>query len=259
MYNKNNDFLYKYFPLRKDRDDDLGYIKKVLENNVLYFSCLKSFNDPFDCCPVYVQPTSKDRQLLLQRKHSEGYSEADVEKAKNIYDRNKKINLEGFELRMSQNIHEEIGICCFSKKPDNLLMWAHYASCHAGVCFEFKRCIEYPFFLEAQQVHYRLGRPKVNPLRRNVDGRVDNKTINDIFFSKSSDWKYESEYRIVNQKRSPGEEHKFPSQCLSGIIFGAKMEKEHGEVLKEIAIKRKLTIKKAVLDKAKYQIGLKNI
>ena len=41
-----------------------------------------------------------------------------------------------FEERNKINLYER-GVCCFSEKKDDILMWSHYADGHKGFCLEF--------------------------------------------------------------------------------------------------------------------------
>jgi len=58
---------------------------------------------------------------------------------------------------MRKDVQKEIdnaGITCFSKVRDDILMWAHYADKHKGLCFEFDGSDNCIFFGEAQPVKY---------------------------------------------------------------------------------------------------------
>lgn len=257
MDNKDTTFLYKYFPLKKDRKEDLTHVKSVLEENVLYFSCLKDFNDPFDCCPIYVAPPEDFRCWIKRVSRSNKHAKADLEKVKNNWEKRKTTSKQltgDMKSKMQRHINEETGICCFSGKSNNLLMWAHYASSHTGVCFEFKSTSNTPFFGEALQVRYMSDRPKVNVFKKSQD-RIDNN-----FLTKSSDWKYESEYRVISPKRRPRKAYAFPGKCLIGIILGARIEQKDEIILKEIISNNHfISIKKAKLDTTMYKIIIEKI
>ncbi len=223
--------LYKYFPLRENNSDDLLHVRSVIEENTLYFSRLADFNDPFDCYPIYDAP-SKDFQYWYNRLSESGnYAIKDLEKARNNW-QEKRITsthlIDNEKEKMQKAINEELGICCFSENPNSLLMWAHYASFHTGVCFEFKRTPNTSFFEEAFQVLYKSNRQKVNIFKQGKD------VINDVFLTKSSDWKYESEYRMIGPTRKPGAAYKFPRECLNGVILGARIKQGNENTLKEI-------------------------
>lgn len=142
MINEDIDFLYKYFPLQEDNQDHLSRVISVLEKNELYFSRLKDFNDPYDCRPIWVAPPDDFPNWLHYLTKNTNHTTTQLMEVRNAWQEKKNFP-DGFvreiESKMELHINEELGICCFSKKPDNLLMWAHYASLHTGVCFEFGR------------------------------------------------------------------------------------------------------------------------
>src|SRR5262249_46780000 len=80
---------------------------------------------------------------------------------------------------------------CLSTRPDCPLMWGHYADHHRGVCLEFN--VRTPDFCSAIEVNYSTEYPQFSL----ADG-------GDIspFHSKSADWSYEQEYRLIAQETS---------------------------------------------------------
>ena len=62
--------------------------------------------------------------------------------------------------KLKQKINEIIGVTCFAERPDNVLMWSHYANSYAGICIEydFSRINTYGgkgVFLNTQKVLYK--------------------------------------------------------------------------------------------------------
>ncbi len=251
MNNEYITLLYKYFPLRKGNKDDLYHIMGVLEDNSLYFSRLSDFNDPFDCYPIYQAPD--EDFLFWKQRISEKYTKGELEIIENNWNRNigPKELIEQMRKKVPQHISDELGICCFSAKSDNLLMWAHYASYHTGVCFEFQGAHSRSFFREALPVDYKPARPVVNIFKWTTGVSVD------MFLTKSLDWEYEAEYRIIGPNREPGRTHKFPKECLTGIILGARIEQENEVVLTKLINKNNsILLKKANLDDNEYKINI---
>lgn len=142
----------------------------------------------------------------------------------------------------------EFGILCLTKKPDNLVMWAHYAAAHRGFLIEldsenefFHRRyvwtidwkwmdmmpLEAPGYGNLQDVYYMEQRPV---------SQDSNEILTDYLFVKSEDWAYEEEARmvlplrdadiVVEKKNSPAEIHlfDFPPSALTSIILGAGFE-----------------------------------
>lgn len=108
-------------------------------------------------------------------------------------------------------------VCCFSRSNDNLLLWAHYAENHKGICLEYDVTEEsfstqfipvkysklVPVLERVQR--YPSGHPSAGSLAVNVkDGSAD------VFLTKSEDWAYEQELRQLRFAFEPlqkGEMH----------------------------------------------------
>ena len=117
-----------------------------------------------------------------------------------------------------------LGVCCFSEKRDNILMWAHYAEQHTGFCLEFD--IDNDFFrpiTSAIKVKYDAILPELNVMQLPNDpsGELGMKLV-----TKAEDWKYEQEWRIV--KKGIGTQN-FPEDALSGVILGCRIVPENRE------------------------------
>lgn len=249
-------FLYKYFPLRESHAGDFAHIKDVIEKNELYFSRLKDFNDPYDCCPIFDAPDNDFNDWHMHLEDSNSCTNAQLMTVQHAWQARSRPSIQivqEVKSKMESHINEELGICCFSKKPDNLLMWAHYASSHAGVCFEFAYTRSTQFFGEAMEVKYASDRPTINIFKHHSDPVA----VDTAFLTKSLDWEHESEHRIVGPNRAPGETHKFPRECLKGIILGARIEQKNEIILKGI-LKNKgfISVKKARLNNKLYKIDI---
>lgn len=116
----------------------------------------------------------------------------------------------------------------------NLLMWSHYAKKHQGVVIKF-RCDKARdnIFLASQEVKYYDEIPKfgtLDNLRKSLEGRATNEVIdyyNGIVFTKSSDWKYEKEWRICHSfKEAAGAMYAYSgisSSDIEEVILGCRM------------------------------------
>ena len=106
-------------------------------------------------------------------------------------------------------ISESILVSCFSKTNKNILMWSHYGDKHRGACIEFEVDSS-----EFQKVNYSKRRRQLDLkqitaialgydyIGEQVDKNNMNimKSLGKFFLTKSREWKYESEYRIVCSK-----------------------------------------------------------
>jgi hypothetical protein len=131
-------------------------------------------------------------------------------------------------------------------------MWAHYAEKHYGACLIFDNLVENKFEnipdsrLTTVPVNYKPFE-EINYLENKVEG------IRNLFGTKSIEWEYECEYRIVILE--PEGIVKFNPRFLTGIIFGIKVSDE--EIYNFIGTCKSqhlsLNFKRAV----RYQDGLK--
>jgi hypothetical protein len=95
-----------------------------------------------------------------------------------------------------RRIAEGLGILCLAERPDNLLMWAHYADHHRGLVIGFDRKNHFfnrkrsanDEFYHLRQVKYSKERPQ--RFLRHMDAV-------DVFLTKSEEWAYESEWRMA--------------------------------------------------------------
>src|SRR4030042_874793 len=128
--------LYKY-----GKFDE--YVEKIFTHNEIYFSSPDGFNDPFDSKPHLTDyGTLKERKLYLCKMYQKKYPKkskedilADVE-MEIITKGRDGIVLEEALGKAVELMRNKLGICCFTKIRDNILMWAHYAKQHTGFCLE---------------------------------------------------------------------------------------------------------------------------
>jgi hypothetical protein len=199
----------------------------------MYFPRPADFNDPFDC---------KVRLLFkASRLKRERYSRDLVrERAPHLpKHQQKEMAKHGVSLRSWQNAHdrflkhlgERVGVLSFSEKPDNILMWSHYAEKHTGLCVEFRR-VGY-LASNALKVQYSHDYPELDffeitdALERDKTKRpeLERKVVDRVYLTKSKDWEYESEWRIIDPVRGFGLKI-FPTDLITRIILGCRMSRE---------------------------------
>jgi Protein of unknown function (DUF2971) len=223
--------LYRYIPL--------DHLDEVIRGK-LRFSSPRSFNDPFDC---QLFPT-----LRGSRSDSVNFF-ARVLKAKSRLNRAGRrgqarqkapiLNQESFEKAFANtNIRSgSRGILCFSEPRSDILMWAHYANKHTGVCCGFDTNLD--FFRDIRQVTYNANYPKENLLLRVARNKEEDQReiMRFIFFTKSEHWSYEKEWRLIRETYAT---YPFPIESLVEVNFGCQArEQEMSAAIEKLA---KLTI-----------------
>ena len=133
-------------------------------------------------------------------------------------------------------------IYCLTPIPDSTLMWSHYADHHRGICLEFDK--DSDLIGMSLQVRYRDTYPELLPQNRDVLALV---------LTKSSDWSYEQEFRIIASTiNTPAKLHgdfvMLPDGALTAIIVGCQC-KHYSEILSivknyypSVAVKRALRV-----------------
>jgi len=138
-----------------------------------------------------------------------------------------------------QKMDENVGLLCLSERADSVLMWGHYADCHKGLVLGFDS--ESPFFSKKRgpndefghlrKVVYQQERPTID-----FTIRDSGKLSAMMFHTKSGDWGYEREWRMmrvltdctnrIDSSPFPICLFEFQRECLREIIIGMRMSQE---------------------------------
>ena len=213
--------LYKYLSFTENTESAVATPR-------LWFSRPSKLNDPFELRPWYefnYKPHQLVEQLARQlRKLNPSMTEhAVVAEATAIFLQGRHRDPEMWNsLRrdITERMNNEIGILCFSTVVDSILMWSHYCKDHQGICLGFKWSARTPFFGKAQQLKYRRKLPIVD-----VYNTPYEKQVEQVFLTKFLDWKYETEWRIIDQDEGEGLQ-RYPAELLRSITFGVNTSTE---------------------------------
>lgn len=230
------DALYKYGKFDK-------YTEKLFTHNEIYFSSPDEFNDPFDSkLHLTCDGTIKERKQYLCKMYQNKNPKLSkkeiltlVEKEIITKGRDETILNETME-KSREILRKRFGICCFSEKRDNILMWAHYARQHTGFCLEFN--VDNDFIstsTRAIKVEYDAIWPELNVMR--IDSYPEGELGRKIII-KANNWEYEQEWRIMDYEKGQGIQN-FPEDALSGVIIGCRIERTNKKKLIRWCSKRK--------------------
>lgn len=191
------------------------YLINIIKNSEIHFQDPKHFNDPYDCDPRIERLTEETLPDFIK-----SYQLDTV--ASNVSKALKYPKFLEFAIDMLMDSVNEFvrkfSVSCFSRRPDNLLMWGHYGSKHTGVCLGFDEELLNNTFGHGYDVEYQKKKPLVRLIG---DADLIAKLI---FSSKSSDWKYEKEVRFFQNQVGLV---KFPKEALCQLIFGAKCSEDN--------------------------------
>lgn len=210
-----------------------------ISNNYLWFSDPLTFNDPYDCnLQIDIENSEEEIRDFFTTRRNELIINGDSRwQNLNI---NEKVKLFRDDPALQKKTIHDIflneiipgyGICCFSEDEMNMLMWSHYADSHKGLCLVFDILHDRKFFRIPLQVEYPPSYPKFNYIR--YKKTKENLLIQFLLGTKSQDWNYESEVRVVKDSIDYPAfrgEIKFDKACLVEVIFGFKLSRDQKKI-----------------------------
>jgi len=251
--------LYKY----KDvSGDGIEHVEDMLHNNRVWFSSPLSFNDPFDCRYTYDVVNRREDIVLRKaafenKRNGLSLSEA-LKKAENEipFDPHELERWQKQQIDRHSRCAANTGIFCLTPVCDNFTMWTHYATCHTGICIQFRpretQEEHINFIGDAQQVNYSDRCPLINFAR---DNAID--IARKAFLTKATPFRYELEWRIVKYDQGSGYKT-LPQGIIGAVILGCQIETEVRErVLKACAdYNGNVDIVRASLDPEVYGLSM---
>lgn len=237
--------LFKYYP-------DNIYSFKSLAVRGLWCHYPKNMNDPFECLGFI------DRDISVEKIHSikqqfEGSNNPLVKKILNFSDNKFK----QFVKESRNRIISQYAFCSLSRTCDNILMWSHYASSHSGFVLEFD--FDKTLRNQISKVKYKDELPEFDfsNVIELIAGKSKNQEsiLNDISI-KSTDWRYEKEFRIW--RRNAGYFF-YPKESLKRIIFGINCSAETKKIVIELMGEFEDTIQWSELEINKNPLELNEI
>ncbi|MFV0163091.1 DUF2971 domain-containing protein [Empedobacter falsenii] len=247
---------YKYLPIREKEN--------YFENELLRFTQAADLNDPFECLPRKPQKGEfKDAIELIAKKIS-GDNQRFIEYGLEKF--NEQFIEETFN-KAYQNINNEVGILSLTKSWKNSLMWSHYTNSHKGYCVGFNP--NHPFFndfLSQDKKSSRYTKEVVYSDKRvKIPTTFTEPTLAfEPFLTKSTDWKYEEEVRVISTfnlsekvlKKEPYDIFLFkvPYDLISEIILGANIDNEAEIKIRAFASKMNIDIYKAKISNTEFDM-----
>jgi hypothetical protein len=124
-------------------------------------------------------------------------------------------------------MQKDVGVLCLSEHRDHILLWSHYADSHRGVCFGFSVADDPLFAQEIAKVAYENNYPRYDYFDQASQdaGRI-------AFATKSPQWSYEAEWRIIRVHTGPGA-YQFAPGTLRDVILGSEISKSDRQSIEE--------------------------
>ena len=157
------------------------------------------------------------------------------------------------------------GISCLSESDSSLLMWAHYANNHKGMCVEYELLkISNQLKFTPVPVIYTNDRVTLSSLESENLDHDTMKIFVESITTKSSEWNYEKEWRIIRDEAACGTRwNKADKGALlemirpTSITLGCRSEGDFEKSVREYCEKEKVTLYKMEKNKDKYQLDKK--
>lgn len=186
--------IYKYLPDEENRID-------AIVNDKLWFSLPSTFNDVFDSDLVF------DADSIVQSVISQLTSQVAYKKL--ITNDSKLREYIAKERNRFQSLVDDnrntFGVSCFSESCSSLLMWAHYANNHKGLCVGYRLL---DFFLSLSlpvfPVIYSNNRAKISSVDLTAPRKSAVQFLTKSLSAKSLEWSYEKEWRIICDTKALG-------------------------------------------------------
>lgn len=141
-------------------------------------------------------------------------------------------SLQEADRRIIEGLADIIRVLCLSEVPDSLLMWAHYAEDHTGAVLKFDTQSERAgYFATAKPIIYASVLPGIDHPRsvaRRYLGLAAEGVDHTLrqFFTKSAEWEYEKEWRILatTEMSEQGNFIPFRPEALVAIYLGCRVK-----------------------------------
>lgn len=245
-------FLYKYY------GDSLAKLQTIRDNKMWYSAPCK-FNDVFDC-----EITVDEKGIFDSLLHALP-GNIQVKTGSPMWRDMKKKG--GQQIRSLKSTLDELrsrmGISCLSENDDSLLMWAHYANNHCGMCVEYELIeINKQLKFTPVPIIYSDNRTRIASVKPNNTEKDILRVFLEGLTSKSPEWIYEKEWRIIRDDGACGEKWDTEKKGAllemirpSSIILGCMAKPEFEQAVREYCEESKINLYKMEKDAELYRLN----
>ena len=242
--------MYKYY------SDSLLNLD-ALKSNKMWYSAPCNFNDVFDC-DVMV-----DEDQLF--KSIQAYPGVQGVRPGSPMWKQMKSQAKGSARGMREmfsKMRSQMGITCLSELDDSLLMWAHYANNHRGMCVEYELMeINRQLNFTPIPVIYSEDRACIRSLNLDTVGRDTTKVFLESLTTKSSEWSYEKEWRIIRDDSACGDRWNAEKKGAlldmirpTSVILGCMAKQEFSDTVQEFCKNNQINLYKMERDPKVYRL-----
>lgn len=248
--------LYKFY-------GDTSLNLTTIRNNRMWYSAPYHFNDVFDC-DVFI-----DREKILDSALQLASEGRKVRRYSPMWKHIKSSldqPIKAFE-SVFQKLKQNTGIACLTESCDSLLMWAHYANNHKGMCVEYAlSAITNQLHFTPLPVIYSDEKTKFSPNDLNYISKDAEKLLTESLTSKSTEWSYENEWRIIRDDKACGDRWNAEKQGAlldmippSSIILGCAAEPDFESEVEKYCRSSRINLYKMEKDPIHYRLNKKAV
>ncbi len=250
----NHPIVYKYINFESGM--------KILSDHTLAFRCPLEVNDPFDCNLSLIDFEKVPRSFIenLINKYPTYFDETTKKKllTEPLEDTYARVR-DAINIGMQGDLSKR-GMSCFSETFSNLLMWSHYGNSHSGICIGFNLANLYGSIRSSSHPERFMAKVKYSKdfvAKDHYQHRWE--SIVDWLRTKSIDWEYEKEIRIVLYDLVFKDKlHIKPidKDSIVSVFLGSKILKENEGELRATVAKQlpNVIIKKMTQIKNKFEV-----
>jgi hypothetical protein len=221
--------LYKFRSFATQKE--IEFAADILLNHRLFAAAPRSFNDPFDCDAPYCFDATESEKIerAVARIKKESPDVGDGAARQLAPSRYIAAETKGLE-QFRSLLENRLGVVSLAESMDNPLLWGHYANCHTGISIEFRPSDlrHADFFGNVLPVTYQKERPVVNFYLDELTEQVRKCVL-----TKSVDWAYEREWRIIWRDRQNQPYVYFDPSLVGAIYLGCQIDDAKRDLVRE--------------------------
>lgn len=218
----------------------------------LYFARPSLLNDPFDC------------QIDIKKSAKHAISQLSGVKSEIL---KKILGIEGY-LNEIQRKMKKVGICSFSLKLEEPLLWSHYADEHRGICLTYQFPEEFLIDRENQVVGVSKTEYGKNPLTdwfienipeeygKEFEDHFTTELLKKVLIIKSESWAYEKEARIIREVEGVFPIHK---KFLTQVCFGLNTPESDKSLIRQLVDNSGYSASYCQIERKEDDFGIKAV
>lgn len=212
-------YIYKYKTISDEKS--FGYVIDIIKNNQIYLPCIDEINDPLEgsIIPMHLSVMGGAIPYAVGKNHP-----------------------------IINDIKREYRILSLTENAVSPQMWAHYGDNYRGICIGFRTDKTFKKIRKISYINKYTGEePELNS-REKIE-----KTLEEAYYYKAKDWKYEKEWRIFQKEEKF---LKYEKDEIAFIIIGHMAEEQRKKELYNLAEKNDISVYETYIADAKFKVNI---